>query len=112
MKDGTVWQGASHGSPILMCDTDGKVPKYPKPGSNHYKNFILAVMGKEQTRSPFSVTGPLSEVFCLGCIAQRLNRGFKFDPTTKQIVGDDEANALLKGSKGTPRKGWEEFYSV
>ena len=112
MKDGTVWQGASHGSPILMCDTDGKVPKYPKPGSNHYKNFLLAVMGKEQTRSPFSVTGPLSEVFCLGCIAQRLNRGFKFDPTTKQIVGDDEANALLKGSKGTPRKGWEEFYRV
>ena len=112
MKDGTFWQGGSHGSAILMCNTDGKVPDYPKRGSNHYANFLLAVMGREETRSPFSVAAPLSEVFCLGCIAQRLNRGIKFDPAAKQIVGDSEANALLKGSKGTPRKGWEEFYRV
>ncbi len=110
-SDGTWWQGASHSAAILRCDGE-KAPAYPKPGSNHYENFLLAVMGKEQTRSPFSVTGPLSEVFCLGCIAQRLNRSFKFDPATKTIVGDEEANALLKGSKGTPRKGWEEFYRV
>ena len=112
MKDGTVWQGGSHSSAIFMCGTDGKVPDYPKPTSDHYKNFLLAVMGREETRSPFSVTAPLSEVFCLGCIAQRLNRSLKFDPAKKQFVGDDEANALLKGSKGTPRKGWEEFYRV
>ena len=109
--DGTFWQGGSHGAAIFRCDGE-KAPEYPKPGSNHYANFLLAVMGKEQTRSPFSVSGPLSEVFCLGCIAQRLNRSFKFDPATKTVVGDDEANALLKGSKGTPRKGWEEFYKV
>ena len=69
-------------------------------------------MGQEATRSPFSVAGPLSEVFCLGCIAQRLNRNITFDPATKTIPGDAEANALLKGSKGTPRKGWEAFYRV
>ena len=34
------------------------------------------------------------------------------DPASKKIVGDEEAAALLKGSKGTPRKGWEEFYRV
>ncbi len=112
MADGTVWQGGSHSSAIFRCGTDGEVPEYPKPGSNHYANFLLSVMGSETTRSPFSVTGPLSEVFCLGCIAQRLNRSIKFDPVAKQVVGDEEANALLKGSKGTPRKGWEEFYAV
>ena len=112
MADGTVWQGGSHKTAIFRCGDDPSVPEYPKPGSNHYANFLLAVMGREETRSPFSVTGPLSEVFCLGCIAQRLNRGVKFDPAKKQFVGDDEANALLKGSKGTPRKGWEEFYRV
>ena len=112
LSDGTVWQGGSHGAAIFRSGTDKKVPEYPKPGSNHYKNFLLGVMGREETRSPFSVTAPLSEVFCLGCIAQRLNRGFKFDPVKKQIIGDDEANALLKGSKGTPRKGWEQFYRV
>ena len=112
LSDGTAWQGGSHSSPISRCGDGGKVPSYPKPGSNHYANFLLAVMGREETRSPFSVTAPLSEVFCLGCIAQRLNRGFKFDPVAKRVVGDAEADALLKGSKGTPRKGWEEFYRV
>lgn len=111
LSDGTWWQGGSHTSAIFRCD-GGKTPDYPKPGSNHYKNFLLGVMGQEATRSPFSVAGPLSEVFCLGCIAQRLNRNITFDPATKSIPGDAEANALLKGSKGTPRKGWEEFYRV
>ena len=112
LSDGTVWQGGSHGASIFRSGTDKKVPAYPKEGSNHYANFLLGVMGKEETRSPFSVTAPLSEVFCLGCIAQRLNRSFKFDPEKKEVVGDAEAAALLKGSKGTPRKGWEEFYEV
>ena len=111
LSDGTTWYGGSHASKIARCD-GAPAPEFPKPTSGHYANFLLSVMGREETRSPFSVTGPLSEVFCLGCIAQRLNRSFKFDPVRKQIVGDDEANALLKGAKGTPRKGWEEFYKV
>jgi predicted dehydrogenase len=114
MQDGTFWQGGSHSSEISVCGDAGKPPAYEgaEGKSNHYKNFLLAVRGEEETRSPFSVAAPLSEVFCLGCIAQRLNRGIRFDPATKRIVGDDEADALLKGSKGTPRKGWEEFYTV
>ena len=111
MTDGVVWQGGSHGGQLLLCGGE-KVPEYPKPGSDHYANFLLAVQGIEKTRSPFSVTGPLSEVFCLGCIAQRLNRGIRFDPVTKRIIGDAEADRLLKGAKGTPRKGWEEFYRI
>ncbi|MBE6383215.1 MAG: gfo/Idh/MocA family oxidoreductase [Lentisphaerae bacterium] len=112
LSDGTAWQGGSHGSPLMQCGSDVKAPSFPRPGSNHYANFLLAVLGREETRSPFSVAAPLSQVFCLGCIAQRLNRSFRFDPASKTIVGDEEANALLKGSKGTPRKGWEEFYRV
>jgi hypothetical protein len=104
MSDGTVWEGASHNSPIMRCGKDNSVPEYPEIGTNHYANFLLAVIGKESVRSPFSVTGPLSQVFCLGCIAQRRNRSFKFDLKTRSIVGDDEANRLLKGAPNTPRK--------
>ena len=73
-----------------------------------------AVMGQDTAHSPFSVSAPLSEVFCLGCIAQRLNRGLKFDPATKSVVGDETANRLLKGSDGTPRKGvdWDALFPV
>ena len=112
MKDGTAWQGGSHSAAIFRCGTDGSVPEYPAPTSNHYANFLLAVQGLEETRSPFAVTAPLSELFCLGCIAQRLNRTIRFDPATKTVVGDEVANRYLKGSLDTPRKGWEEFYEV
>jgi hypothetical protein len=112
MKDGTVWQGNSHSSTLSIVGSKEKVPEFPKPTSNHYDNFLLSVMGKETTKSPFSVSAPLSEVFMLGCIAQRLNRNIKFDPVKKEVIGDEEAQALLKGSKGTPRKGWECFYKI
>ena len=29
-----------------------------------------------------------------------------------EVIGDETASRLLKGSEGTPRKGWEEFYKV
>jgi predicted dehydrogenase len=112
MADGTVWEGASHSSPILRCGEDNSVEPYPEVGSDHYANFLLSVKGEEKTRSPFAVAAPLSQMFCLGCIAQRLNRSFKFDTKTKTIIGDDEANALLFGPPNTPRKGWEEFYKI
>ena len=38
--------------------------------------------------------------------------GFSFDPVSKRVIGDSEADALLKGSRGTPRMGWEAFYRV
>lgn len=110
LSDGTAWQGGSHSAAISICGSDAKLPNYPKGQLNHYANFLEAVMGKDTTRSPFSVTAPLSEVFCLGCIAQRLNRSIKFDPATKRIIGDSVADALLHGP--APRAGWEEYYKI
>ena len=55
LADGTVWEGASHESPIVRCGADNSVPEYPEPDSNHFANFLLAVMGREETRSPISV---------------------------------------------------------
>ena len=86
----------------------------------HYIEFLTAIRGEgpvyTQTHSrafsdvEYSI--PQMEGILVGCIAQRLNRGFKFDPATKQVVGDETASRLLKGSEGTPRRGWEEFYKV
>ena len=52
----------------------------------------------------------LSEVFCLGVIAQRLNAQLFFDTRLKQFTNNDFANALLVGEP--PRRGWEEFYKI
>ena len=109
LADGTVWQGLSHASTLVRCGAqDEKRPAFEKAHNDHWRNFLLAVKGEEEPKSPFRVAAPLSEIFCLGVIAQRLNRGFKFDPIAKRAIGDAEVNILLKGP--TPREGWEEYY--
>ena len=111
LADGTVWQGLSHAATLVRCGAqDEKLPEFEKAGSDHWRNFLLAVKGEEEPRSPFRIAAPLSEIFCLGVIAQRLNRGFKFDPVEKKAVEDAEVSVLLKGP--APREGWEEYYRV
>lgn len=111
-----TFKGASHGSTLqIIPETDAKdmtnnLPEVPQSTSNHYANFLRACQGIEQTRSPFSISGPLSQVFCLGVIAQRLNSKIEFDTDKKQIVNNQFANALLVGPP--PVKGWEDFYRI
>lgn len=111
-----TFKGGSHGS-ILTIIPDEKakeleksVPEVPESTSNHFANFLLACQGKEQTRSPFEISGPLSQVFCLGVAAQRLNRKIVFDRDTKRVTNDAFADAFLIGEP--PRKGWEDFYKI
>lgn len=111
LSDGTAWQGSSHGSTLFRCG-DGYAPDYPAPKTgplSHYENFLMAVRGEAKANSPFEVGVPLCEVFSLGMVAQRLNRGFKFDPVARRAAGDAEANLLLDGPE--PRRAWAEFYS-
>ena len=111
-----TFKGGSHGSTLSIIpeeaakDMENKLPEVPKSPSNHFENFVKAAKGEEKTRSPFEVSGPLSQVFCLGTIAQRLNANIKFDPEKKQITNNKEANNLLAGAP--PRKGWEQFYKL
>jgi hypothetical protein len=67
-------------------------------------------LGQEKTRSPFAIAGPLSQVFTLGVMAQRLNTKLLFDRKTKQITNNKMANQMLVGP--APRKGWEQYYKV
>ena len=111
-----TFKGGSHGSTLSIIpeekarEMQKKLPEVPKSPSNHFANFLLACQGKEKTRSPFSISGPLSQVFCLGVLAQQTNRKLLFDRKTKQITNDPFANALLTGVP--PRKEWLEFYKL
>jgi hypothetical protein len=111
-----TFKGGSHGSTLSIIpdakakEMEPKLPDVPKSPSNHYANFLLACQGKEKTRSPFEIAGPLSQVFCLGVMAQRLGRKIVFDTVNKQVKNDPFANAFLAGEP--PRKGWEAYYNV
>jgi hypothetical protein len=91
-------------------EMEASLPQVPETTSDHYANFLLACMGKEKSRSSFDVAGPLSQVFNLGVLAQRLNIKLSFDRETKQITNNPLANMLLTDAQ--PRKGWEEYYKL
>ena len=111
-----TFKGGSHGSTLSIIPEEkakemaSKLPVVPLSSSNHFANFLLACKGQEQTRSPFEVAGPLSQVFCLGVIAQQLNAKLKFDPKSKKFINNDKANQLLVGAE--PRKEWAYFYKL
>lgn len=111
-----TFKGGSHGSTLSIIPEEkakemkSKLPPVPESPSNHYANFLLGCKGEEKTRSPFGIHGPLSQVFSLGVMAQRLNTKLLFDTKTKQITNNPFANAMLTGIP--PRKGWEEFYKL
>lgn len=111
-----TFKGGSHGSTLSIIPEDkakdlaNKLPEVPVSPSNHFANFLKACKGEEKTRSSFEIAGPLSQVFCLGVIAQRLNGKFDFDPVKKEITNDKFANALLIGPP--PRTGFEQYYKV
>lgn len=111
-----TFKGGSHGSTLSIIPEEkakameGSLPQVPISPSNHFKNFLQACKGEEKTRSPFAIAGPLSQVFCLGVLAQRLNTNLEFDRKKKIITNHKIANALLVGPP--PRKGWEQYYKV
>ncbi len=111
-----TFKGGSHGSTLSIIpadkakDMEADLPEVPESPSNHFENFLLACKGDEQCRSSFDIAGPLSQVFNLGVLAQRLNTKLVFDRMTKQITNNPLANLMLVGAQ--PRKGWEEFYRL
>ena len=114
-KNLTFKGGSHHRTLSIIPDKNGKdmqmrMPEYYKSETNHFMNFLNAARGMEKTLSPFEVGAPLSQVFCLGTIAQQVNQTLLFDRKTKTITNNAYANSLLRGYP--PRKGWEEFYKL
>lgn len=111
-----VFKGRTHGAALQVIPEEkwreiGKdLPRVEGRNSDHYLNFVRGVTGEEKTRSPFAVSGPLSQMFCLGVIAQRLGGELEFDRETERITNHKIADALIEGPP--PRRGWEQFYKM
>ena len=111
-------RGGSHASALQVIPAEraaamraaGELPDWPRNRSNHFQNFCLAVQGQEESRSHFGVAAPLSKVFSLGVITQRLNRSIRFCRNTERVINDPIADAFLVGAP--PRKGWEDYYNI
>jgi hypothetical protein len=75
----------------------------------HVRNFLAAIREGAKLNAD-ALTGHLSTSLChLGNIATRLGRSLTFDPKTEQIIGDEEANRLVRREYrehwGRPKEG-------
>ena len=110
-----TFRGGTHGDTLRivpearMSEMAASLPKIGGGFSDHATNFILACQGQEKSRSPFEISGPLTQVFLLGVIAQRLGGRLSFDAAKREFANNADGNRLLAGPP--PRKGWEEYYS-
>jgi len=73
-------------------------------GGDHYKNFIDAVRAHDKSilNGPVETAHLSSGLAHLGNIAYRTGRVINFDPKTEQIVGDEQANAMLTRNYRAP----------
>lgn len=111
-----VFKGGTHGDTLRivpearMREIAASLPKIGAGFSDHAVNFIRACQGTEESRSPFRVSGPLTQVFLLGVIAQRLGGRLTFDAARRECPGNRTANDLLAGPP--PRPAWEPYYRL
>jgi predicted dehydrogenase len=111
-----VFKGGTHSDTLRILPAEKMkelaptLPRISGRNPDHYENFALACLGRAVPQSPFSISGPLSQVFILGLIAQRFGGTLKFDRTTRRFTDHPFANDLLGGPP--PRPGWESVYAL
>jgi predicted dehydrogenase len=93
-------------NPILLPAANYKDYKMPEvKRDDHYLQFVEAVRGNDKTSTPFSYSGPLTEMVLLGCLATRFpNTDLKWDTKALKFTNNDDANKFVKKEY---RKGFE-----
>jgi predicted dehydrogenase len=75
-----------------------------KAGGDHYANFIDCVRSRraEDIHSPIEEAHKSTTLVHLANASYRLGRTLRFDPAKEEVIGDDEANQLLRGTYRDP----------
>jgi hypothetical protein len=78
-------------------------PQFLTRSPGHYRDWIRACKGGEQSCSDFSVAAPFVEWMLLGVIALRVEGKIEYDPVKMRITNNADANKYLRPAI---RKGW------
>jgi predicted dehydrogenase len=75
-----------------------------KASGDHYANFIDCIRShrSEDIHSPIEEAHLSTTLVHLANASYRLGRTLRFDPAQEQVIGDEEANRLLRGSYRAP----------
>jgi predicted dehydrogenase len=93
------------GMPALFPEDQFKGFELPKAEStNHYHQFVEAVLGNAKTSAPFDYAGPLTEAVLLGPLATRFPKTtLEWNSAKLKFRNSPEANAFVRR---TWRSGW------
>ena len=72
--------------------------------TSHAENFVNSIKSRQQPISDVWSHNRMLEICHLSNIAMRLDRSLDWDPTKREIIGDDQANSFLAREY---RKGFE-----
>ncbi|KAA1258893.1 Alpha-N-acetylgalactosaminidase [Rubripirellula obstinata] len=72
--------------------------------TSHMANFVGAIKSRKQPIADVWSHNRMLEICHLSNIAMRLDRELKWDPTKREVIGDDQANSFLSREY---RKGFE-----
>ncbi len=93
--------------PRLVGDGVKDIQITPEPGSNHWHQFIDAVLGKGEATANFDYAGPLTEAVLLGSVATRFPKTtLNWDGPGLKFTNVEEANRYVRRNC---RKGWEDW---
>ncbi len=75
-----------------------------KASGDHYANFIDCVRSRraQDIHSPIEEAHISTTLVHLANASYRLGRTLRFDPVKEQVIGDDEANRMLRGTYRAP----------
>jgi predicted dehydrogenase len=106
--EGTVYadRGKLETNPKSLLDTKiGPNEVHLYASDDHFRNFIDCVLSRGPTAAPVEVAHRSITICHLGNIAMRLRRKrLRWDPRTEQVIGDDEAAAMLSRPYRDPWK--------
>lgn len=75
-----------------------------KASGDHYANFVECVRSRraQDIHCPIEEAHISTTLVHLANASYRLGRTLKFDPATEQVIGDDDANRLLRATYRAP----------
>lgn len=94
------------GMPVLLADGKLKDVKIEKvPGTDHYHQFVDAVLGKASTSTTFDYSGPLTESVLLGPVATRFPQTtLEWNAKKLKFTNSPEATSFVRRKY---REGWK-----
>jgi len=106
---GTIMCGVTGDSPRIIPEAkmrEAKLPEktIPRVAGSHEQDWVRACKTGEPAGADFSYSGPLTEICCLGNVAQRVDTRIHWDAENMKVTNLAEANQYVRTEY---RQGWK-----